>query len=224
MLDWQALRGRFLVFDGPDGAGKSTALMPFAARAHAAGLKVCQVREPGGTAVGERIRELLLDADADTQAPMEAVTEVLLFMASRAQLVRQVIRPALRDGALVLADRFIASTLAYQGTAGGVSMAEIRRVADVALGGVWPDLTLVFDVDQATAARRLSPLLDRMEAKGAAYHERVRKGFLLQANESPERFAVIDAAADVESVRRQTDLAVAAAVARWSSQQPMVSA
>ena len=223
-MDWQALRSRFLVFDGPDGGGKSTALMPFAARAHAEGLPVCQVREPGGTGVGEKIRDLLLHLDEAEHGVIEPATEVLLFMASRAQLVRQVIRPALQDGALVLADRFIASTLAYQGTAGGVSTSQIRRVAEVALDGVWPDLTLVFDVDPQTAAKRLSPLLDRMEAKGEAYHERVRRGFLQQAMEDPQRFAVVDASADVASVRAQVDQAIATAAARWSHQQPMASA
>ena len=200
-----ALAGRFLVFDGPDGSGKTTQFRRLARAAAGAGLDVLEVREPGGTPVGEQIRQLLLDPD---QA-MTPKCEMLLYMASRAQLVDQRIAPAREAGKLVMADRFISSTLAYQGTAGGLDPDHIRQVGRIALGDHWPELTIIFDVDQATAAGRLSPLLDRMEQKGAAYHQRVRQGFLDQAAADPDRHLVIDAAADAETVYQRLTHALA---------------
>lgn len=187
----RALAGRFVVFDGPDGSGKSTQLREVMAAARSAGVTVCDVREPGGTVVSERIRQVLLDP---TLPEMSVRCELMLYMASRAQLVSERIEPALRRGEFVLADRYVSSTLAYQGTAGGIDWQEITRVAQAACGSRFPpDLTIIFDVDQATAATRLNPLLDRMEMKGAAFHERVRQGFLEQARLWPDRYAVIDA-------------------------------
>ena len=161
-------------------------------------LGVCEVREPGGTAIGEQIRQVLLDPAND----MSVRCEMLLYMASRAQLIEQTIRPALSRNELVLADRFISSTLAYQGTAGGISTEEILQVGRVAVGSLWPDLTVVFDVDEHAAAKRLNPLLDRMELKGREFHRRVRQGYLAQASSEPERYAVIDASPDEETVFR----------------------
>jgi dTMP kinase len=195
--DWlQALRGRFIVFDGPDGSGKTTQFRRLAREARAAGLEVVEVREPGGTAIGEQIRQLLLNPDHS----INLRCEMLLYMASRAQLVDEKIAPARAQGALVLADRFISSTLAYQGTAGGLDPAEIRQVGQIALRHHWPDLTVVFDVDEQTAASRLSPLLDRMEQKGAAYHKRVRQGFLDQVEADPAHYLRVDANAEADAV------------------------
>jgi dTMP kinase len=191
------LRGKFLVFDGPDGSGKSTQFRRFLAAAEAAGLKICEVREPGGTAIGEQIRQVLLDP---ANHEMDLRCEMLLYMASRAQLVAQRVRPALDRGELVLADRFISSTLAYQGAAGGLPVDDILRVGQIALRECWPDLVVIFDVDQRTAAARLSPLLDRMELKGAEYHRTVRQGYLEQARLEPKRYLVIDATADADTV------------------------
>ncbi len=185
------LAGRFIVFDGPDGSGKTTQFNRFAAHCRGAGLAVCEVREPGGTPIGEQIRAVLLDP---RNAEMSLRCEMMLYMASRAQLVEQTIAPARRRGDLVLADRFISSTLAYQGTAGGMSADEILAVGRVAVHDHWPDLTVIFDVDERVAARRLNPLLDRMELKGVDFHRRVRQGFLEQAGGDPERFLVVDAA------------------------------
>jgi len=201
LMDWIGnLRGRFVVFDGPDGSGKSTQFRRFAALAESHGVRVCEVREPGGTMVGEAIRKVLLEYQDDAHGEMDLRCEMLLFMASRAQLVAERINPALERGELVLADRFISSTLAYQGTAGGIAVSDILRVGQVALRQTWPDLVVVFDVDEATAAQRLNPLLDRMESKGAAYHRRVREGYLEQARNDPERYLVIDASGDAETV------------------------
>ncbi len=198
MNDWiNQLRGSFLVFDGPDGSGKSTQFHRFGELCTQHGLVVCEVREPGGTSIGEQIRDVLLDR---RNTEMDVVTEMMLYMASRAQLAAQRIRPALERGELVLADRFISSTLAYQGTAGGLSRDDILEVGRVALKDAWPRLTIVFDVDEATAATRLNPLLDRMEAKGAAFHARVRQGFLQQVEERPEEYLLLDARGEVEIV------------------------
>lgn len=198
MHDWHAkLAGRFIVFDGPDGSGKSTQFARFAALCREHDVTVCEVREPGGTAIGEQIRAVLLDpANVD----MSLRCEMLLYMASRAQLVEQVIRPALQRRELVLADRFISSTLAYQGTAGGMSREEIMAVGRIAVGECWPDLTVLFDVDEHVAATRLNPLLDRMEQKGVDFHRRVRQGYLDQARTEPDKHMVIDASKDADNV------------------------
>lgn len=206
---FNALRGRFVVFDGPDGSGKSTQLARFHAQAEQHGLTVCEVREPGGTHIGEEIRKVLLDAKHEEEAPIDLRCEMMLFMASRAQLIAQRVRPALRRGELVLADRFISSTLAYQGAAGGLPIDDIMAVGRVALGDCWPDLVVVFDVDEHTARQRMNPLLragefdtahDRMEAKGDAFHRKVRGGYLDQAKRHPEHYLVIDATAEPEAV------------------------
>jgi dTMP kinase len=193
-----ALSGRFIVFDGPDGSGKSTQLRRFVKAARDAGQTVCEVREPGGTEVGERIRAALLDhlenEDMDTRC------EMLLYMASRAQLCTTRIGPALKRGELVVADRFVSSTLAYQGTAGGLDPDDIRAVARIATAGVSPDVTVIFDVDENTAASRLNPLLDRMESKGRAFHARVRAGYLDQIAADPKAHLRIDAAPAPEVV------------------------
>jgi len=194
------LRGRFVVFDGPDGSGKSTQLRRFIDSVSRAGITVCEVREPGGTELGERIRSLLLDP-AHTH-DMTDMCQMLLYMASRAQLVQEKIRPALADGCLVLADRFISSTFAYQGTAGGIAVDDIAAVGRVTLADCWPDLVVIFDVDEQTASHRMNPLLreqefdadkDRMELRGAAFHRRVRQGYLDQADRDPDRHLVVDA-------------------------------
>jgi dTMP kinase len=184
------LAGRFIVFEGPDGSGKSTQMRRLATELERAGVAFTQTREPGGTPVGEKIREALLTRDI---ADMSVRCEMLLYMASRAQLCESVIRPALARGELVLADRFVASTLAYQGAAGGLPAADIAAAARVATRGLMPDLYVLFDIDTQAAARRLSPLLDRMEAKGAQFHAQVREGYLQLARAEPLRYAVIDA-------------------------------
>lgn len=195
---WLALlRGRFLVFDGPDGSGKSTQMARFSALCREHAITVTEVREPGGTPIGEEIRRVLLDP---ANAEMTVRCEMLLYMASRAQLVHERIEPALELGHLVLSDRFVSSTLAYQGAAGGLAEEEIRAVAKVAVGLRMPDLVVIFDVDEETSAKRLSPLLDRMEQKGAEFHRRVRGGYLAQAQRDPAHHLVVDASMEPDAV------------------------
>jgi len=191
------LPGRFIVFDGPDGSGKSTQFQAVAKVAQAAGVETVEVREPGGTPIGEKIRAVLLDP-----ANSEMVTrcEMLLYMASRAQLMEERILPALARGAFVLADRFISSTLAYQGSAGGLARQDILSVGDIAIGGRWPDLVVVFDVDWKTAKSRMARALDRMEQKDVDYHRRVREGYLEQARSQPDKYLVVDSTAQPEAV------------------------
>jgi len=214
------LAGRFLVFDGPDGSGKSTQIARFAAYCRAHGVDVVEVREPGGTSIGEQIRRVLLDP-ANTEMSLRC--EMMLYMASRSQLIEETIRPALTAGKFVLADRFISSTLAYQGTAGGMTREEILSVGRVAVGDLWPDLTVIFDVDEATASARMrggstptakprsqgsagasggdgSLFDDRMERKDAEFHRRVRQGYLDQAKAMPDKYLVIDARGEADAV------------------------
>jgi len=205
----EALAGRFLVFEGPDGSGKSTQLRRFIEACRASGVGVTDVRDPGGTEVGERIRSVILDRYDE---PVASVCEMLLYMASRAQLVARRIRPALERGELVVSDRFVASTLAYQGAAGGVDTDDIRETARIACAGVEPDLTIIFDVSESTASARLTgtskrakvPQMslfgDRMEDKTEAFHRRVREGYLALARERPEVTLVIDGGRDEEAV------------------------
>jgi len=206
----RALGGRFVVFDGPDGSGKSTQFRRFADVARSAGVDVVEVREPGGTAIGEKIRAILLDP---ANAEMTTRAEMLLYMASRAQLFEQRIAPAIAAGSLVLADRFVSSTLAYQGTAGGLREEEILAVGEVATGNRWPDLTVVFDVSTEVAMKRLSPLLDRMEQKGIDFHARVRSGYVAQARRWPDRYAVVDSSVGPDEVTAS----LLASVRTWCS-------
>ncbi len=213
---WPArLKGKFIVFEGPDGSGKTTQFRRFMALCAEHAVPVCEVREPGGTGVGEKVRQILLD---HAHQDMVLRCEMLLYMASRAQLVEQRIVPALSAGQLVLADRFVSSTLAYQGAAGGLPRDEILAAARIATHGTNPDLIVIFDVDEVTAASRISPLLesvtqanstresggpDRMEAKGRDFHRKVRQGYLDQARHEPARHLVIDAAKGPEQVWAQ---------------------
>jgi dTMP kinase len=209
------LAGRFVVFDGPDGCGKSTQFRRFADWAAAQGVVVTEVREPGGTSIGEQIRAVLLDPRNDA---MTVRAEMLLYMASRAQLLEERIRPALLRGELVLADRFVSSTLAYQGTAGGMLRDEIMDVARVAVGDMWPDEIVIFDVDTETAWKRMAAsgraAPDRMEQKDAAFHQRVREGYLqqvgLQEQAMLRQLLSCAAIGTLEQVREQMQAFIAA--------------
>lgn len=181
-------RGRFITFEGGEGAGKSTQVGLLAERLRAGGLDVVVTREPGGTVLGENLRTLVLDA-----AP-EPVTELLLFAAARAEHVAKVIRPALAHGTWVVCDRFIDSTRVYQGVLGGVPRALIAAIERDSVAPTFPDLTLVLDLPAGESLRRTEArgALSRFDAADAAYHERLREAFVEIARAEPGRCTVLD--------------------------------
>lgn len=200
-------RGLFLTFEGPEGAGKSTQLAALVRQLHGAGRAVTETREPGGTPLGTQVRRVVLDPALE----MGPLPEFLLYSASRAQLVAEVIRPALARGEVVVCDRYADSTLAYQGYGRGLSLEFLTRVTAEATGGLRPDLTVLLDLDPAQglarAARRGQP--DRLERADLAFHTRVRGGFLALAGAEPGRFLVLDAARPVAELAAEVWAAVA---------------
>lgn len=209
-LDPMAGKGLFITFEGSEGCGKSTQIGRLAARLRDVGREVVLLREPGGTPIGEQIRDLLqYDESAGAMTP-EA--ELLLFAASRAQLVREVIRPAMERGAVVLCDRFLDSTTVYQGVARALDRRDVAAVNAFAVGGTLPDLTLLLDLDAAEGRRRAASRkgpVDRMEQEGEEFYEAVRRGYLELAEASPGRFAVIDASGNEASVESLITAALA---------------
>lgn len=196
---YEQLAGRFLVLDGPDGSGKSTQLAQLAEHIHSHGVDVLTLREPGGTAIGEKIRAILLDRAHDEMA---VACELLLYMASRAQLVAQQIAPALKARKCVLLDRYVWSTVAYQGAA-GADVAAIEQVARVAVDGVWPDLTMILDLPPEVGLSRLAHPKDRLEQRDLEYHRRVRQSYLDQARRHGLGFVVIDASDGLPQVQQE---------------------
>ena len=189
-------RGWFITIEGPEGAGKTTQAARLESYLQDAGIPTLRTREPGGTELGERIRELLLDADAGDR-PIDPLADALLFNAARRQLVEQVIRPALAAGTTVVCARFADSTLAYQGHGAGLPLVDLRAPQDVATGGLRPDLTILLDLPSEVGLRRKAPD-DRTRFELAFdldFHRRVRDGFLGLAASEPERIAVVDAEA-----------------------------
>ncbi|MFZ5899272.1 MAG: dTMP kinase [Bacillota bacterium] len=186
------MRGLFIVFEGIDGAGKSTQLGLLSKTLQERSYPVLVTREPGGTRLGEAIRGLLLDP-AYTQMAEQA--EAFLYAAARAQCVREVIVPALDRGYYVLCDRYADSTLAYQGFGRGLDLEFLRRLNDLATGGVYPDLTVILDLDVDLAEKRMTGVRDRMELEQKAFYHRVRQGYLELAAQRPQAYQVLDAAA-----------------------------
>lgn len=190
---------KFIVLDGPDGCGKSTQSKMLSEWIRIQGTKVHNFRDPGTTAIGEKIRDILLDTANDK---MDVRCEVLLYMAARAQLWHENIKSAIDDGECVVMDRWLSSTCAYQGYAGGFGVERVIELADVCLERTWPDVIIVLDVDLDTAAARMKRTLDRMEQKGGEYHGKVRDGFLELAEKYPG-VHVVDASKDAEWVHKQ---------------------
>ncbi len=193
-------KGRFITFEGGEGAGKSTQVQRLAVRLRADGRDVVTTREPGGSPGAESIRDIVLRGDADRWSP---ITETLLMYAARRDHVERVIRPALDRGAWVICDRFADSTRAYQGAAGGVDPAFITALETYILEATRPDLTLVFDLPAETGLARAQARAGaemRFESKGMAFHERLRAGFQAIAAAEPKRCAIIDATATIEAV------------------------
>ena len=195
-------RGKFISFEGSEGCGKSTQIRRFVDWLRDGGREVLVTREPGGTAAGEKIRHLLQhDPDGDALTPE---SELLLFAASRAQLVREVILPALERGAWVVADRFLDSTTVYQGAGRGLDREAVRRINAFAVGRALPDLTFLLDLDAATGHARAVAASgtqhDRIESQPLAFFETVRRAYLELAAAEPARIAVIDASRGIDEV------------------------
>ncbi len=205
------MKGIFLTLEGPEGAGKSTQSRLLVPYLQGAGHDVLSIREPGSTRIGEQIRTVLLDP---RHKEMAARTEMLLFAAARAQLVAEVITPALARGTCVVCDRFVDASLAYQGVGRDLGIDVVRAANAAGTGGLAPDLTLLLDVDPAVGLRRARAASasdgggDRMEREALAFHERVREGFLSLARNEPHRFRIIDARGSVADVQAEIRRAV----------------
>jgi dTMP kinase len=195
----KGLASRFIVLDGPDGCGKSSQARMLMDWVQDQGIPAVGFRDPGATVIGEKIREILL---SPAHEAMTTPAEVLLYMAARVQLWAQEIKPALDGGKCVVLDRWLSSTCAYQGFAGEFGVERVIEIARDSLERVWPDLTIILDVDLKTAAQRLKRELDRMERKGDNYHNLVRDGFLRLAQGRSD-FVVVDATASVEAVHKE---------------------
>ncbi|MDD8043303.1 MAG: dTMP kinase [Verrucomicrobiota bacterium] len=198
------LKGRFITFEGPEGAGKTTQIQGLARRLEGLGLRVILLREPGGTALGEWVRNVVKH-DATGEA-LDGVTELFLFCAARRHLVERVIAPALDAGQWVICDRFLDSTAVYQGYAGGVALGVLNEVNRLAVGRCMPDRTLLMDLDVGVGLRRVAERAsdrdgaDSFEARGLAFHQKVREGYLDLAARDPKRFRVIRADRPTEVV------------------------
>ncbi len=211
-------RGRFITLEGGEGAGKSTQQALLLRRLRAAGVRVQSTREPGATPLGVEIRALLIELSGESPAP---TTELLLYLADRAQHVASLVRPWLDDGVWVVCDRFADSSEVYQGRARGLGWERVRDLNRWICGPVWPDLTLVLDLDPALGLKRvlerqgeLGLVPDRLENEGLAFHRRVRQGFQDQAAAEPERIRLVDASQAAEAV----------AEAIWTQVEPLVRA
>ncbi len=201
------MNGLFVTLEGPEGAGKSTNREYLAQRLRARGLDVVLTREPGGTPLAERIRELLL---TPADEPMAVDTELLLVFAARAQHLAQVIRPALARGAVVLCDRFTDATYAYQGGGRGLSIQRIAQLETFVQGDLRPDLTLIFDlpVEVGLARAAARGRLDRFEQEGMRFFESVRRAYLERARTAPSRYRIIDAGQSLDAVQQDIDVLV----------------
>jgi dTMP kinase len=194
----------FITFEGSEGSGKSTQAEKLAARLQRCGVPYVLTREPGGTPIGESIRDLLQFAPHNSNMTPE--TELLLFEASRSQLVREVIKPALERGLCVIADRFSDSTSVYQGAARKLDRETIERLNAFVVGDCLPNITFVLDVDAATAQSRMQRerrKADRMEQQSAEFYERVREGYRELATHEPKRIVMIDGSGDVDAIEKQ---------------------
>jgi dTMP kinase len=203
------MSGTFLVLDGTEGSGKSTQAKLLEQRLVAMDRAVLLVRDPGTTRIGEQIRAILLNPD---HGEMGMRCEMLLYMAARAQMMAQVILPALAEGKIVICDRFVSSTLAYQLGGDGLTADQIRAAAEIAIKGRWPDLTILLDMPPDRSLARVDRAKDRIEQRPLAYHEQVRQNYLTQAQADPHRYRLI--AADRPREQVQEDV--------WRAAEPLL--
>lgn len=207
----------FFSFDGPDGVGKSTQVPLFCDWLRAAGHDVVACRDPGSTSLGDAIRGILLGKHG---TPIGRRAEMLLYMAARAQLVEELVRPALASGKIVVSDRFLLANVVYQGHAGGLDPRVIWEVGRAATGGLDPTLTFVLDMPVEAAAGRLNRALDRMESQGEEFRRRLRDGYLAEAARDPDRIVVIDATQSIDEVQRRIRQAATNCLKSDRSQSP----
>ena len=202
------MSGTLLVLDGNEGSGKSTqARMVHERLARELGPdRALLVRDPGTTRIGEQVRAILLDPD---HAEMNMRAEMLLYMAARAQMMAEVILPALQQNKVVICDRFVSSTLAYQLGGDGLTADEIRAVADIAIKGRWPDLTVLLDMPADAGIARVKRAMDRIERRPIEYHEQVRRNYLAQAAADPKRYKIVNANREIADVQQDIWSAIA---------------
>jgi dTMP kinase len=194
----------FITLEGPDGSGKTSQLVPLADFLRSEGYKVVTTREPGGTSISNQVREILLNRMDNTE--MHPRTEILLFCASRAQHVEEFIRPQLADGKIVICDRYADSTLAYQGYGHGVDLKILKNLLNFTTGNLWPDFTLLLDVQAETGLRRRQKggeEWNRLDAYAVQFHRRVQEGYHMLVQEEPQRWRRIDADQSPEQVQLQ---------------------
>ncbi|MCM8766303.1 MAG: dTMP kinase [Candidatus Omnitrophica bacterium] len=203
-------KGFFITFEGSEGSGKSTHAKRLCNFLRRKGYAVVLLREPGGTRISEAIRNILLDTK---NKKIEVKTEALLYLAARAQLVKEKIIPALREGKVVILDRFQDSTLAYQGYGGGLNLSFLKKLGDFVTEGLAPDLTFLLDINIREGLRR-SGTSDRIEKKPLSFHRRVRAGYLALARKNPRRFFIIEAEKDISLIREEIEKNVLALLAK----------
>ena len=203
----------FITFEGPEGSGKSTQLPELARFLEEFGMSVVKTREPGGTKIGDQIREVLVRMDNTELHPR---TEILLFLAARAQLVEELIIPSLQQEKIVLCDRYGDSTLAYQGYGHGLDLDSLRSMLHFATGGLKPDLTILLDVDVLTGLKRkkVKEEWNRLDAFELSFHERVREGYHILAKKEPDRWKIVDATQEPEQVQKEIRTLVLDALAK----------
>jgi len=189
-------KGFFITFEGADGCGKTTQIKLLDEYLKKNGYKTLLTREPGAKGLGEKIREILLNYDGEVSSTCES----FLFLADRAQHADCIIKPAIENGIIVLCDRHTDSTIAYQGHGRGVNIGKLKELNDIAVSGLKPDLTIVFDIDAKTSMSRVGNEKDRMESSGMEFFERVRNGYLEISKQEPERVKVIDSTQSIENI------------------------
>jgi len=207
----------FITFEGPEGSGKTSQIVLLAEYLREQGYAVVQTREPGGTSIGNQIRTVLHDVD---NGEMESVTELLLYSASRAQLVRELVQPALDAGKIILCDRFADSTIAYQGYGRGLDLQELHMLTHFATGGLKPHLTLLLDIDvERGLARRQEggDEMNRLDLEAVSFHQKVRSGYHALVEADADRWIIVDADRSVDVIQEELRKKVALRVAEWQA-------
>lgn len=193
-------KGLFITFEGAEGSGKTTHSKLLVEFLRKNGYKVLHTREPGGVVISEEIRKILLDP---RNKNMDVVCEMLLYMAARTQIIKEKIMPALRKGTIVICDRFIDATIAYQGYAGGLDEKIIKNIGRLVTKGIWPGLTFLLDIDAVKGLSRAGKYKDRIEEKPVSYHRKVRKGYLAIARKEPERVKIVSALGEITETQEK---------------------